>query len=132
MSYEKVKKIKIENDKVYVTSKCNNDTAPVKTWHCTYLDQFFPDIELVEINILKAFEEGNFQCTNSINNKYTKALKSLHNMPEYTQFNWRNSDFDKNCPIQAARGTAAFDKLLKLALTPANYRLTPNIYRSPL
>lgn len=116
MSYEKVKSVKIENGKVYVTSKCNNDTEPVRTWHCTYLDQFFPDIEQVEINILKGFESGNFQSSSSIDNKYTRALRALYDMPEYALFDWRESDYDKDCPIQAARETKAFDELIKKAL----------------
>lgn len=118
MSYEKVRSIKIKNGEVLVTGKCNNDTAPVKQWHCTYLSNVLKEHgeDVADIAILRAYEEGNFQSTSSVHNKWTAALEVLKDMPEYANFNWRNSDYEDNCPIQVARKSEGFNLILKKAL----------------
>ena len=112
MSYEKVQSIKIENDKVFITGKSNNDTEPIKQWHCVYFDQFFKEgIAKVELEILKSFEEGNFQST--ADNKWNRALRVLGENPEYAKFNWRGEDY---ATIKEARQTLPFEHLLLAAL----------------
>ena len=116
MSHEKVRSIKIENEKVFVTSKCNNDTEPVKEWECTHLTEILKaeGLQAAEIAILRAYEEGNFQSTGD--NKYTRALRSLFQFPEYANFDWRKSNYDEGCPIQAARKSEDYTKILDRAM----------------
>jgi hypothetical protein len=124
MSYEKVKSIKIKDGKVFVTSKCNNDTEPIKQWECTTISTILIEQgqEAAEAEILKAYESGDFQSTSD--NKYTRALRVLRSMPEYEAFNWRVNDcpeYDENgkftpSPVTLARRSHEFIKLLKRAL----------------
>ncbi len=95
MSYEIVKKIEIDetNKKVYITGSSNNvwPRTPHR-WECSYYQgQTFKDAknwkEAIELDILGAYDSGNFQGTT---NKYTKALNILLRMPEYKKFSWRD------------------------------------------
>ena len=116
MSHEKVKSIKIENGNVLIVSKCNNDTEPPRQWNCTFISDILKTEgeEAATISILEAYESGNFQ--DGTPNKYSKAINRLRYLPEYEKFNWRNSNYAKDCPIQAARQTADFRQLLLLSL----------------
>lgn len=119
MSHEIVRKIRITGHQVFVTSKCNNDTAPIREWHCIYYDEFFSQgIEKVQLEIFKSFESYNFQS--DIKNKWTKALTKLEQNPEYAKFNWRNKyngNKEQDQMIEAARNSPEFEKILKKALT---------------
>jgi len=114
MSYEIVKKIRIDdNNKVYITGASNNvyPRTP-EEWHCSYYDNF-PDRKSIDIDILKAYESGSFQA--GTKNKYTKALKILRHMQEYKLFDWKASgdDYERN---KKNRKTDDFVKLLEKAL----------------
>ena len=104
---------------MFVTSKRNNDSEPVKKWECTHLSDILnkEGKDAVDISILTAYEEGLFQSSPSINNKWTVALRELRQMPEYEKFNWRNSNYKDDCPIQAARKSEEFKAILKKALS---------------
>lgn len=86
-----------------MNSKSNNDTEPYKTWECTSLTEFLKQHGEVKthIEILKAYEEGNFQS--QIENRYTKALITLKRFPEYANFNLRLSDYSEKCLIHKSR-----------------------------
>ena len=117
MSHEKVKTIQIKNGNVFINSKCNNDTEPYRVWNCIMLTNFLQENgeAATHIEILRAYEEGNFQRSGG-ENKYTKALRALYLMPEYASFDWRRSNYDKDCPIQAARKSDLYKDILKKAL----------------
>lgn len=122
MSHEKVKQVKIENGEVLIFSKCNNDTEPPRWWNCTMLTDILKEEgqAAAELSLLKAFESYNFQSADSIDNKFTRALRVLEEMPEYAAFNWRrkyNGDEELDAAIEQARNSTAFDELLKKALT---------------
>lgn len=89
MSYEIIKKIQIHDNKVYVTGASNNvyPRTP-KEWECHMISKILQEKgqEEAEIEILRAYEEGNFQGGN---NKYTRALQVLVHLPEYKRFDWR-------------------------------------------
>ena len=92
MSYEKVKKIGITDKEVYVTSACNN-VRPLtyEKWKSEHYTKILNEKgkKEAEIEIFKAYEEGNFQA--GTQNKYTKALDLMYNMfyEEYKRFSWR-------------------------------------------
>jgi hypothetical protein len=117
MSYEKIKSISIKDGKVFLTSKCNNDTEPVKRWECTSLSEIAKNKgeDAAHLEIMREYENGNFQST--CDNKYTRALRVLKAMPEYKSFNWRlggiGEEYDK---ISNARRTEAFNELLRKSL----------------
>jgi len=95
MSYEKVKAIKIKENKVFINCASNN----VRPLHYT-LEEYpsFSKIlqeqglNAVEIALLKNYEEGNLQGGK---NKFTRALKVLYNLltEEYKNFDWRENHF---------------------------------------
>ena len=82
MSHEKVKSISIKNNEVWINSKSNNDTEPFRTWHCKPLTSLLINEgkDALDIAILKDYEEGIFQSTRSVVNKYTNALRTLEEM----------------------------------------------------
>lgn len=96
MSYEIIKGIKIEDNKVYIKGDSNNVyPKDFKWWLCDSLTKILKEKgqQELDIEILKAFEEGNFQS--SLNLKYTRALKVLYYLlkDEYALFSWRNNNF---------------------------------------
>ena len=112
MSHEKVKSIKFKDGSVFITSKCSNDTEPAREWNCTFISEILQKEgeEAATISILEAYENGNFQAGTP--NKYSKAIERLRYLPEYEKYNWRNSNYSKDCPIQEARQTEDFKQLL--------------------
>lgn len=121
MSYEIVKKIRIdeESKKVFITSDSNNVFPKYfKEWECKCLSEIYQEkgLEAMEVAILKAYEEGNFQTSHET--KYTRALRALRQMPVYQKsFSWRISEYGKDCPIQANRNSEEFNQLLTYALS---------------
>ncbi len=121
MSYEIVKKIRIDEEakKVFITSDSNNVFPKYfKEWECTMLSDILQKEgrQAMEVSILKAYEEGNFQTTTDT--KYTRALRALRQMPVYEKsFSWRTSDYADTCPIQANRKSKEFEELLAYALS---------------
>lgn len=116
MSYHKVRLISIREDegKVFITG-CDNNVYPrtPRQWKCTSLSEILIEQgrEAVDLEILKAYESGDFQGGA---NKYTKALEALWTLPEYQSFNWRGEPFDE---IHERRKTPEYMDLLKKALT---------------
>ena len=125
MSYEIIKSIKVKDNKVLVNYACNN-VRPLTFEECEsqYLTKILKEQgkEALDIEILKAYEEGNFQRGT---NKYTRALHILRHFPEYPLFDWRNSGIKKNDPVEKRRESIAFIDLLKKAL---NSRLPKDKY----
>jgi len=133
MSYEIIKSIKIKDDKVYLNSTCSNtfsinpytgrEYREFREIECSTLTDILKNKgrEALDLEILKEYENGNMQRGT---NKYTRALKVLHNMPEYADFSWRNRGeaYEK---ANELRKTTAFDELLSKAL---NKRLPKDKY----
>lgn len=114
MSHNKIKKIEIENGRVFITSAESN-VYPLTYYRekCKSLTKLFNEKgkEALEIEILKEYENGNFQAGSE--NKYTNLLLKLKNTPEYEKFNWRLSQYTNECPIQKNRQSEKFYELLK-------------------
>jgi len=89
MSYEKITHIRIRDGKVFVKSHSNNDTASPSEWENPFFTKILVEegLRAVEIELLKTYEEGNFQGGS---NKYTKAMKVLRYVygDEYQKFSW--------------------------------------------
>ena len=124
MSYEIVKHIKIENNKVFV--KCGSNDVYPRTF-ASY--QEYPSLSKIlnekgkkalDLEILKAYEEKEGGFYPGTQNKYTRAIEILHHMPEYEKFNyWRkggNKDVWDNYTKYKATHEQEFDNLLKKAL----------------
>ena len=83
MSYVIVKSIKIKNNKVMVNWASNN-VIPRDYYEreCESLTEILQKEgrEALDIEILKEYDNGNFQKGS---NKYTRALKVLRHFPEY-------------------------------------------------
>lgn len=119
MSYTIVKHIKVKDNKVFINGACNNVTPrDYGYYHCESLSKILNEQgrEALDIEILKAYEEGNLQRGN---NKYTSALKRLRHMDEYKKFDWRNTgegyEFANNI-----RRTNSFKRILGMALKSKN------------
>lgn len=125
MSYEKIKTIKIKDNKVFINCASNN-CRPLTYYNETY--PYYNKIlneegeEAVNIALLKSYEEGSFQ--DGIN-KYTKALKVLRYVyaEEYKKFNWRNHnakyDSEEYNKERDLRNSEEFKELLRKCL---NYK----------
>lgn len=114
MSYEIVKSIKEKDNKVYVKCDSNNVFPKHYAYHeSSTLTKTLNEKgrEAYEIEVLKAYEEGNFQAGNE--NKYTRALKILRHLPEYEKFNWRCSLEEDRTELRKSK---EFNNLLKKAL----------------
>lgn len=128
MSHEKVKSIRFENGKVFITSKCNNDTEPPREWNCTFISEILQKEgeTAAIISILGAYESGNFQAGTP--NKYSRAIDRLRYLPEYQKYNWRNKyngDKEHDALIEANRQSEDFKKLLlnSLNLNPPKTKI---------
>ncbi len=115
MSYNIIKSIKIEDNKVIIESASNN--VYPRTFYkgeSVSLTKILQEQgkEALELEIFKAYEEGDFQRGSS---KYLRALKILRHLPEYKAFNWRNNG-EEYKEARKNRETPAFDELLKKAL----------------
>ena len=113
MSYEIVKGIKIEDNKVFVKADSNNVYPKhFDWWDSISLTKTYQEQGQVglDIELLKAYESGNFQAGSK--NKYTRALEVLRHFEEYKRFSWR-TDIDNN----DLRESKEFDNLLMKALS---------------
>ena len=140
MSYEKVKAIKIKENKVFINCASNN----VRPLHYT-LEEYpsFSKIlqeqglNAVEIALLKNYEEGNLQGGK---NKFTRALKVLYNLltEEYKNFDWRENHFkygseeDKQHRLlrESEEFKALLLKALKTKLPKEKYILTKEYHNT--
>lgn len=121
MSYEIVKRLRIENGEVLITCDSNNVFPKYfverKNTYLTDLLQQQGE-EALNIYILKAYEEGLFQEGNP--NKWSKAIARLQRTPEYEKYNWRKSNYNNpECTINKLRHTedqTEFNKFLLSAL----------------
>jgi len=129
MSYEKVKSIKIDEEKGKVFfNTASNNVRPL-TYSIFSDSKFYNNLlkeegkEEVEIEILKEYECGNLQQGN---NKYTNALKVLYYVfkEEYKDFNWRNNNFkygsEESLKFDERRKSKEFKDLLRKCL---NYKI---------
>jgi hypothetical protein len=118
MSYEIVKKIRIEDNKVFITSESNNVYPKYfKEWECTTLSTILQEEgeEQLNFELLKDYENGNMQEGNP--NKWSRAINRLKETEEYSKFNWRKSNYaDDNCPIQLARNSEEYRKFILSSL----------------
>lgn len=119
MSYEIVKRLRIENGEVLITSDSNNVFPKYyKERKCMYLTTLLNDQgeEALNIYILKMYEQGIFQEGNT--NKWSKAIERLQKTPEYEKYNWRNSNYNNPyCPVNKLRDSEAdYNNLLLSAL----------------
>lgn len=121
MSYEIVKRLRIENGEVLITCDSNNVFPKYfverKNTYLTDLLQQQGE-EALNIYILKAYEEGLFQEGNP--NKWSKAIARLQRTPEYENYNWRKSNYNNTeCTINKLRHAedqTEFNKFLLSAL----------------
>lgn len=114
MSYEIVKKIKIVGDKVYTIQDSNNVQPRIfiETEH-PGLTRILQEegLEKLNLTILELYEDGSFQP--GVKNKWSNAIERLQATKEYEKYSWRHRDWgNDNCPIEAARKTDDFKKLL--------------------
>ena len=121
MSYEIVKRLRIENGEVFITSDSNNVFPKYfverKNTYLTDLLQQQGE-EGLNIYILKAYEEGIMQEGNP--NKWSKAIARLQRTPGYQKYNWRKSNYNNpECTINKLRHAedqTEFNKFLLSAL----------------
>jgi len=117
MSYEIVKKISIRDNKVFLTSASNNvSPREYKEWHCQSLTEILQEKGETELNfeLLKEYENGMFQ--EGTPNKWSTAIKRLKYTEEYKKISWRLSDYSNNCPIQAARRSEEYRRIVLSSL----------------
>lgn len=124
MSYEIVKKIRISDNVVYTTQDSNNVFPRyfIEREHPSLTRILQEDgLETLNLVILELYEDGSFQP--GIKNKWSNAIERLQATKEYEKYSWRHRDWgNDNCPIEAARRTYDFKKLLldSLKLKPCN------------
>jgi hypothetical protein len=112
MSYEIIKRIRIENGNVFVTS-CSSNVYPKTPYEfeSTYLSNLLKEgQEKLDLQILKFYEDGSWQ--GSYYNKWKRAVDKLKSTNEYSKFNWHNASYNEGCPITALRNTKEFDDFL--------------------
>ena len=120
MSYDVVKSVKIENGKVFINCACSNVyPRTFEEWESKQLSELLKEkgVEAVELEIMKAYEEGNFQGSSG---KYIRALKVLQHMPEYAEFDWRlggirSEQYETNSKNRKER-VSEFEAMLTKAL----------------
>lgn len=113
MSYEIIKSIKIENDKVIIACSSNN---VYPKYYTPFESKILSDIlknegrEALDTTILGEYISGNFQGGS---NKYTRALEILRHNPDFKKFNWRE-DWD-NYEKAKENHKEEYENLLKSA-----------------
>jgi len=116
MSYEIIKKIRIKDKKVLITGASNN-VYPRTFEECEsyFLSKILQEQgqQALDIEILNAYEEGNFQRGS---NKWTRAWHILKHMPEYKDFNWRLEGLERGKISENRKNGAAFNAILLKAL----------------
>ena len=113
MGYEIIRKINIRDNQVFITGACNNVRPhDYREWECPSLTKILQEKGMEDLNIaiLQAYEEGNFQRGK---NKYTRALLILKHLPEYKIFDWRNDNYNET---KILRRSQDYTKLLTKAL----------------
>lgn len=135
MSYDIVRKIRIENGKVILNYACNNvrplyfHDFHVETWSALLASE---GPAALDLEILRDYENGNLQRGA---NKYTRALEVLQHMPEYKLFDRRVNEGYATVSERRAKEEDAFNVLLKKALntpTPRDkYVVKKRQYKMP-
>ena len=118
MSYDLIRGIKVKEDGVYLLAAANNlYPRRFNWWMCEGFTKILntKGQKALDIEMLKQYDNGNFQPGTP--NKYSRAVKRLHLMPEYKDFDWRYSDNEQYEKNNANRETPAFDELLYRAFT---------------
>ena len=112
MSYEIIRSISCKNGKVIINSAESNvrPRSYVK-YEYEELSKILQEKgrEAVDVEILKRYENGDFQGGK---NKYTKALEILRHLEEYKKFDWRDWNNNK----EEIRKSKEFEELLKKVL----------------
>lgn len=114
MSHEKVKKIRITESNVFITSASNNVFPRYyKEWECKELSETLvkEGLAAVELAIFKDYEQGIFQPGNTT--KYCNWLKNLRASKDYSLIDWRESKYTDDCPIYRNRKLPIYDEILK-------------------
>lgn len=112
MSYEIVKKIRIEGNQVFVTSDSSN---VFPKYYRERLNTYLTDLltnegeEAFNLYILTMYEGGMMQ---GAPNKWSRAIQRLIRTDEYKSYSWRISSYKDDCPIQVARKTEQFKTML--------------------
>jgi hypothetical protein len=117
MSYEIVKKIRIEDGKVFLTSSSNNVYPKYyNEWECTTLSEILQQQgeDALNYELLKEYEGGMMQTGNP--NKWSRAIDRLIQTEDYKKYSWRLSSYKDDCPIQLARQSDEFKKFLLSSL----------------
>lgn len=132
MSYEIIKKIKVRDNKVFITCASNNVIPRTPhEFESTSLTNTLQEQgqQEVDILILKEYVSGSFQGGS---NKYTRALKVLLHMPEYKDFDWRQKDYDlykKNMAERKEEYNALLLKALNTKLPKEKFVIYKEDYR---
>lgn len=116
MSYEIIKSVVIKDGKVVFRASSNN-VSPRRydPEEYPYFTKIYQDkgVASLELEIFKQYETGSFQTYPGVINKYTRALTVLRAMQEFTQYDWRNSDYEAT---EVRRKSPEFEALLRKAL----------------
>lgn len=113
MSYEIIKSIVIKDGKVIVRASSNNVSPKhFDPWECSSLTKILTEQgqDALDLEIMKQYESGCFQRGD---NKWTRALLRLRNMPEYPTYDWRAPDYEA---VTERRKSPEFEALLMKAL----------------
>jgi len=125
MSSNIVRSIKIRDNKVFITSACNNVIPhDYKEWNSPFLSKILQDKgkDALELSIFKKYEDGSFQGRSI--KKYTNALEKLvydeRFCDEYKKkYDWMNNfpyKSERYNEIKKNRGSSEFDKFLMKVL----------------
>ena len=120
MSYDIIRGIKLDEENKRVTITCASNNVTPRTFY-PHDSQMLGNIwkekgkQAVEIELVKAFESGNFQGGSS---KYKLAAERLRKMADYRAFNWRLDGAEYTVASENRREKVAeFDALVLRALS---------------
>lgn len=120
MSYEIIKNIRVRDGKVFIVGSSNNIVPKdYSEWECHSLSKILQNggKDALEVEILKAYECGNFQGRSV--RKYVNALERLYYdkrfCDEYKKYNWRNDysyDSKEYNEVKENRNSVEFNEFL--------------------
>ena len=119
MSYERVRSITVREGRVYWRAFSNNCfPKDYSARECVGLTHVLRNEGKagLDLAILKHYENGTFQGGR---NRWSRAIERLKESPEYAQYDWRRSSFNADDPIEIARESGDFDRLLLSAFEAA-------------
>jgi len=113
MSYDIIKSIRIEDNRVFICSAASNITPKTfEECECKSLSKLLQEqgSTATILEIFKQYENGNFKAGTA--NKYTKALAKAKARKDYPKFDWRNCNYQPGDPVRDARDSKSFDYFL--------------------